>query len=75
MVAVAGMAVLGMTATRAGAQTHPATYPLNDVAPLALALNGEPPLLRVTELREPVLEEPAVAYLEEGDVADARGRD
>jgi hypothetical protein len=26
MVAVAGMAVLGMTATLAGAQTHPATY-------------------------------------------------
>ena len=37
MVAVAGMAVLGMTATLAGAQTHPATYTLNDVmqAPFA----------------------------------------
>lgn len=31
MVAVAGMAVLGMTAMLAGAQTHPATYTLNDV--------------------------------------------
>ena len=31
MVAVAGMAVLGMTATLAGAQTHSATYTLNDV--------------------------------------------
>src|SRR5512146_2968852 len=37
MAAVAGMAVLGMTATLAGAQTHPATYTLNDVmqAPFA----------------------------------------
>ena len=37
MVAVAGMAVLGMTATLAGAQTHPATYTFNDVmqAPFA----------------------------------------
>ena len=32
IVAVAGMAVLGMTATLAGAQTHPATYTLNDVS-------------------------------------------
>ena len=37
MVAVAGMAVLGLTATLAGAQTHPATYTLNHVmeAPFA----------------------------------------
>ena len=37
MMGVAGMAVLGMTATLAGAQTHPATYTLNDVmqAPFA----------------------------------------
>lgn len=37
MVAVAGTAVLGMTATLAAAQTHPATYTLNDVmqAPFA----------------------------------------
>ena len=36
-VAVAGMAVLGMTATLAGAQTHPAAFALNDVmqAPFA----------------------------------------
>ena len=44
-VAVAGMAVLGMTATPAGAQAHPATHPLNDVmqAPFAsdmLAAHG-----------------------------------
>src|SRR5215831_21372888 len=32
MVAVAGMAVYGMTATLAGTQTHPATYTLNDVS-------------------------------------------
>jgi hypothetical protein len=30
MVPVAGMAVLGMTPTLAGAQTHPATYTLDD---------------------------------------------
>ncbi len=37
MVAFAGMAVLGMTATLAGAQTHPATHTLNDAmqAPFA----------------------------------------
>src|SRR5215470_14778857 len=37
IVSVAGMAVLGMTATLAGAQTQPATYALNDVmqAPFA----------------------------------------
>jgi ketosteroid isomerase-like protein len=37
MVAVAGMAVLGMTATLAAAQTHPETYTFNDVmqAPFA----------------------------------------
>ena len=42
MVAVAGMAVLGMTATLAGAQTHPATYTLNDVmqAPFASDSGG-----------------------------------
>jgi hypothetical protein len=34
-VAVAGMAALGMTATLA-AQTHPATYPLNDVMQVPL---------------------------------------
>jgi len=39
MVAVACMAVRGMTATLAGAKTHPATYILNDVmeAPFAWA--------------------------------------
>ena len=39
MVADAGMAALGMTATLAGAQTNPATYTLNDVmqAPFAWA--------------------------------------
>jgi hypothetical protein len=31
MVGVAGLAVLGMTATLAGAQTHPAAFTLNDV--------------------------------------------
>ena len=34
MVAVAGMAVLGMTTTLAGAQTHPAPFALNDVTAL-----------------------------------------
>jgi len=40
MVAVAGMAVLGMTATPAGAQTNPAPFTLNDVmqAPFAWAM-------------------------------------
>src|SRR5437667_11395361 len=44
MVAVAGMAVLGMTATLAGAQTHPATYTLNDVmqAPFAWDMLAAP---------------------------------
>jgi len=44
MVAVAGMAVLGMTATLAGAQTHPATYTLNDVmqAPFASDMLAAP---------------------------------
>src|SRR5215470_4798497 len=44
MVAVAGMAVLGMTVTLAGAQTHPATYTLNDVmqAPFASDLLAAP---------------------------------
>ena len=44
LVAVAGMAVLGMTATLAGAQTHPATYPLNDVmqAPFAWDMMAAP---------------------------------
>src|ERR1700731_1886065 len=44
MVAVAGMAVLGMTATLAGAQTHPATYTLNDVmqAPFAWDMVAAP---------------------------------
>ncbi len=42
--AVAGMAVLGMTATLAGAQTHPATYTLNDVmqAPFASDMLAAP---------------------------------
>jgi hypothetical protein len=37
MVTLAGMAVLGMTATLVGAHTHQATYPLNEVmqAPVA----------------------------------------
>jgi dipeptidyl aminopeptidase/acylaminoacyl peptidase len=39
MVAVAGMAVLGMTATLAGTQTHPATYTLNDVMQAPFASN------------------------------------
>ncbi len=44
MVAVAGMAVLGMTATLATAQTHPATYTLNDVmqAPFASDMLAAP---------------------------------
>jgi dipeptidyl aminopeptidase/acylaminoacyl peptidase len=44
MVAVAGMAVLGMTATLAGAQTHPATYTLNEVmqAPFASDMLAAP---------------------------------
>src|SRR5207245_8727365 len=44
MVAVAGMAMLGMTATPAGAQTHPATYTLSDVmqAPFASDLLAAP---------------------------------
>ena len=44
MVAIAGMAVLGMTATLAGAQTHPATYTLNDVmqAPFASDMLAAP---------------------------------
>ena len=44
MVTVAGMAVLGMTATQAGAQTHPAPYALNDVmqAPFASDLRPAP---------------------------------
>jgi len=44
MVAVAGMAVLGMTATPAGAQTHPATYTLSDVmqAPFASDMPAAP---------------------------------
>jgi dipeptidyl aminopeptidase/acylaminoacyl peptidase len=43
-VAVAGMAVLGMTAALAGAQTHPATYTLNDVmqAPFASDMLAAP---------------------------------
>ena len=44
MVAGAGMVGLGMTATLAGAQTHPATYPPNDVmqAPFASAMLPAP---------------------------------
>jgi dipeptidyl aminopeptidase/acylaminoacyl peptidase len=44
MVAVGGMAVLGMTATPARAQTHPATYTLNDVmqAPFASDMLAAP---------------------------------
>ncbi len=44
MVAVAGMAVLGMTPTLAGAQTHQATYTLDDVmqAPFASDLLAAP---------------------------------
>jgi hypothetical protein len=44
MVAVAGMAVLEMTATLAGAQTHPAIYPLTDVmqAPFASDMLAAP---------------------------------
>jgi len=44
MAAVAGMAVLGMTATLAGAQTHPATFTLNDVmqAPFASDMLAAP---------------------------------
>src|SRR5690242_10506282 len=44
VMAVAGMAVLGMTATLAGAQTHPATYSLNDVmqAPFASDMLAAP---------------------------------
>ena len=44
MVAVAGMAVLGMTATLAGAQTHPAPFTLNDVmqAPFAWDMLAAP---------------------------------
>jgi hypothetical protein len=44
MVAVAGMAVLGTTATLAGAQTHPAPLALNDVmqAPFAWDLLAAP---------------------------------
>ena len=43
-VAVPGMAVLAMTATPAGAQTHPATYPLDDVmqAPFASDMLAAP---------------------------------
>jgi hypothetical protein len=44
MLAVAGVAVLGMTATLAGAQTHQATYPLNEVmqAPFASDMLAAP---------------------------------
>src|SRR6476469_9981519 len=44
VVAVAGMAVLGMTATPAGAQTHPANYTLDDVmqAPFAWDMLAAP---------------------------------
>jgi len=44
MMGVAGLAVLGMTATLAGAQTHPATYTLNDVmqAPFASDMLAAP---------------------------------
>ena len=44
MVAVAGIALLGTTATVAGAQTHPATYALNDVmqAPFASDMRAAP---------------------------------
>jgi dipeptidyl aminopeptidase/acylaminoacyl peptidase len=44
MVAVAGVGALAMTPTRAGAQTHPPTYPLNDVmqAPFASAMLAAP---------------------------------
>ena len=44
MVAVAGMAVLGMIATLACVQTHPATYTLNDVmqAPSASYMRAAP---------------------------------
>jgi dipeptidyl aminopeptidase/acylaminoacyl peptidase len=43
-VAVAGMAVLGMTATLAGAEAHPATYARNDVmqAPFASDMVAAP---------------------------------
>jgi len=43
-VAVVGMAVLGMTATVAGAQTHPANYTLDDVmqAPFAWDMVAAP---------------------------------
>src|SRR6516164_7157240 len=44
MVAAAGIAVLGMTATLAGAQTHPAPFTLNDVmqAPFAWDMLAAP---------------------------------
>ena len=44
MVAVAGMAGIGITATLAGAKTHPATYTLNDVmqAPFASYMRAAP---------------------------------
>ena len=44
MLAVAGMAVLGMTPTLAGAQTHPAPFTLNDVmqAPFAWDMLAAP---------------------------------
>ena len=44
MVGVAGLAVLGMTATLAGAQTHPAAFTLNDVmqAPFASDMLAAP---------------------------------
>ena len=53
MVAVAGIAVLGMTATLAGPQTHPAAYPLNDVmqAPFASDIEDETPAKVGTEIR------------------------
>ena len=41
MMGVAGLAVLGMTATLAGAQTHPATYTLSDVMQASFACAGQ----------------------------------
>ena len=64
MVAVAGMAVLGMTATLAGAQTHPATYTLNDVmqAPVALSAGWHWRRLAPEAIPSSDVEEPRIPF-------------
>ncbi|HET8668637.1 MAG TPA: hypothetical protein VFM10_11695 [Terriglobales bacterium] len=61
MAAVAGMAVVGMTATLAGAQNHPATHTLGDVMQAPFASDGA-----ITDLRGLTVCEPFAHVLTNG---------